>query len=118
MASSKKKKQSKQTTPQRKPSLDAVSQKRLITILSVIVALLAIAEYIQTLGYSFALDDYSAIIENSVTRNGIHAIPTIFKTSYRFGYPIQGDELYRPIPKSIFAVLWSLFPNNPLPGHL
>src|SRR6185369_15456580 len=77
-----------------------------------------ILQYIQTAGYSFALDDYSAILENSVTKDGIHAIPTIFKTSYRFGYPLQGDELYRPLSKSVFAIFWSLAPNNPLPLHL
>ena len=94
------------------------SQKKLTTALALIIGAVAIIQYIQTLSYGFVLDDYSAILENHVTKGGIHAIPTIFKTTYRFGYPIQGDELYRPIPKSVFAILWQLFPNNPMPGHL
>src|SRR5262249_2744992 len=37
--------------------------------------------------------------------------------SYRFGNATQGDNLYRPLPKIIFASLWDLSPGNALPFH-
>ena len=119
MSSSKKKKTKVNTPVQPKKNLIVESKQRNLTrILGVIVAVVAIVQYIQTISYGFVLDDYSAIIENKITVQGFSALPTIFKTSYRYGYPIQGDELYRPITKSVFAVFWQLFPNNPMPGHL
>jgi hypothetical protein len=74
--------------------------------------------YVQTLSYQYTLDDFSMIKGNHVTTMGAEAIGTIFKTPYRHGYTTQGDQLYRPVPKSIFAILWSISPNNPFPAHL
>jgi tetratricopeptide (TPR) repeat protein len=31
---------------------------------------------------------------------------------------VSEDELYRPLPLTVFAATWQLFPNNPLPGHI
>lgn len=83
-----------------------------------LVALLAVTLYLPTLHYDFVLDDYSIILENSQTRSGMAAIPDIFRSSYRAGFPIQGDELYRPLPKTIFAISWDWFGENPFPLHL
>ena len=118
MAEPKKKKDLRSTNELKKIAQEEKKRVKLLRILGGIIALVAVVQYAQTISYGFVLDDYSAIIENTVTVNGIDAIPTIFKTSYRFGYPIQGDELYRPLTKSVFAILWQLAPNNPLPGHL
>ncbi|MEO5674252.1 MAG: tetratricopeptide repeat protein [Chitinophagales bacterium] len=115
---SKNQKKIKKAVRQSIPLPETDLHQKLIRILALIVATVALIQYIQTFTHGFALDDYSAILENKVTQGGIQAIPTIFNTTYRFGYPIQGDELYRPIPKSVFAILWQLAPNNPLPGHL
>ena len=92
--------------------------KKLVRTLGYIVAAVAFIIYFQTISFQFALDDYSAIIENRQTKQGTAALGEIFKSSYRFGYNIQGDELYRPMSKAVFAVLWQFAPNNPLPGHL
>ncbi len=97
-----------------KPAYD----KKLVHMLGYIVAAVAFVIYFQTLSFNFALDDYSAIIENRQTKQGTAALADIFKSSYRFGYNIQGDELYRPMSKAVFAVMWQVAPNNPLPGHL
>lgn len=118
MAEPKKKKDLRSPNELKKIAQEEKKRVKLLRILGGIIALVAVVQYAQTISYGFVLDDYSAIIENTVTVNGIDAIPTIFKTSYRFGYPIQGDELYRPLTKSVFAILWQLAPNNPLPGHL
>lgn len=86
--------------------------------LALFVGFIGCIIYAQTLGFGFALDDYSAIIENRQTKQGIAALGEIFKSSYRFGYNIQGDELYRPLSKAAFAVLWQWAPNNAFPFHL
>jgi hypothetical protein len=118
MNAPKKKSKSKPSYDQKKRAEEEKKRTSLIRILGGVIALVAAIQFIQTVSYDFVLDDFSAIVENTVTVNGVEAIPTIFKTSYRFGYPIQGDELYRPLTKSIFAVLWQLAPDNPMPGHL
>ncbi|MBK9637836.1 MAG: tetratricopeptide repeat protein [Bacteroidetes bacterium] len=81
-------------------------------------AILGFLVYANTLNFGFVLDDYAAIIENTSTQKGMSALGEIFSTSYRYGYILMADELYRPLPKAIFAIFWDLFPNNATPGHL
>lgn len=104
--------------PKKKPATNKVVVAPFTKTLAMIVAVVGMAIYIQTMSYDFVLDDWSLIKENRVTQKGFSAIGEIFKTSYRYGYNIQGDELYRPIPKAIFAAFWGMFPDNPFPGHL
>lgn len=106
------------TAPATAKKEKAAYDKKLVRALGYIVAAVAFIIYFQTINFQFALDDYSAIIENRQTKQGTAALSEIFKSSYRFGYNIQGDELYRPMSKAVFAVLWQFAPNNPLPGHL
>ena len=80
-------------------------------------AILGFIVYANTLGHGFALDDYAAILENTSTQRGLAAIGEIFRTSYRYGYILISDELYRPLPKAIFAACWDFFPNSATPGH-
>jgi len=94
------------------------SVKKTNTLLALLIAFAAIVLYGNTLNHGFVLDDYSVILENTVTQQGVKAIPEIFSSSYRSGYTLSTDELYRPLPKSIFAISWQLFGDNPLPLHL
>jgi tetratricopeptide (TPR) repeat protein len=80
-----------------------------------IVAIFAAVLYLNTANFDYALDDYASIIENRSTQKG--DLKEIFKTSYRYGAYMASDELYRPIPKSLFAIQWSLSPNNAHLGH-
>jgi len=82
-----------------------------------IIAVLGFILYSNTLGHHFTLDDYSVILENRLTKQGISAIPEIFKTSYRYGYYFTDDNLYRPLVKSMFAIEWWMAPNSATPGH-
>jgi tetratricopeptide (TPR) repeat protein len=86
--------------------------------LGLIVAAVAFLLYANTLNYNYALDDYSLIIENTVTQKGVKAIPEIFSTGYRSGYNSIDVQLYRPLSKAMFAVEWQLAPNKPELGHL
>jgi len=83
-----------------------------------IIVLLGLGLYVNTVGHDYALDDYSIILENTVTRQGVSALPEIFSTPYRYGYYSGQGELYRPIPKAMFAIEWDFFPDNPTPGHI
>src|ERR1041385_5062585 len=98
-------------------SADA-SMLRLKRRLALALAVIAAALYLNTINHGFNLDDTSAITENWVVKQGVSGIPTIFKTPYRYGYWVSEDELYRPVPLALFATLWQIFPNNPLPGHI
>jgi len=83
-----------------------------------LAAAIAFMVYAQTLGYGFALDDYSVILENSSTKLGIGEIGLFLKTSLRHGYVFISDDLYRPLTKSVYALQWSLSPESAFPGHL
>ncbi len=85
--------------------------------LGLIIAAFAFLLYVQTDSYTFTLDDYSTIKENTVTQKGFAGIMTHLKTSYRYGYWASNDELYRPLSLVMFAIEWQLFPNNPQVGH-
>lgn len=111
--------ESKQAQQQLKAELlKNESVKKTSTILALLIAFAAIVLYGNTLNHGFVLDDYSVILENTVTQQGVKAIPEIFSSSYRSGYTLSTDELYRPLPKSIFAISWQLFGDNPMPLHL
>ena len=123
MAKNKKQKESIAEAHQRK-QLQKVAEARnsnikiLRRVLALICGLCGVIIYLNTLHHGFVLDDYSVILENRITKQGVKAIPQIFSSSYRSGYYLGTDELYRPIPKSIFAISWNLFGDNPLPLHL
>src|SRR5206468_8941150 len=93
------------------------SQSKLRWMLGAFIAIAGFLLYANTLNFGYTLDDYSVIKENRLTRQGFHAIPEIFKTPYRYGYYFTQDELYRPIPKAMFAIEWALSPNSGTLGH-
>ena len=59
---------------------------------TIVPALLGFIVYLNTLGHSFALDDFAAILENTSTKRGMAAIGEIFRTSYRYGYLFIADD--------------------------
>lgn len=117
-------KKTKKQTPKATSTDTAKGNKKLPAIktflnvwLALLVGLAGCMLYANTFRHGFVLDDYSVIIENRITRQGTAAIPEIFSTPYRSGYYLVSDELYRPVPKAIFAFFWQHFPENPTPGH-
>lgn len=93
-----------------------IDKKRKLT-LGLIVGLFGFLLYSNTFTHSYVLDDFSAIKENNIVRQGIEAIPEIFKTSYRQGYLSVKDGLYRPLSLAMFAVEWNYFPDQPGISH-
>lgn len=90
--------------------------KRKLT-LGLIVGVLGFLLYANTLSNNYVLDDFSAIKENNIVRQGTKAIPEIFKTSYRQGYLSIKDGLYRPLSLAMFAIEWNYFPDKPSVSH-
>lgn len=86
--------------------------------LALIVGIFGFFLYSNTLTHGYVLDDFSVIKENNIVRQGISAIPEIFKTSYRQGYLSIKDGLYRPLSLAMFAVEWNYFPDKPAVSHL
>ncbi len=83
-----------------------------------VVAVLGFLLYANTLSHNYCLDDYSAIKDNYVVKQGTKGIPTLLKEHYRFGYWASKGTLYRPLTLVMFAVEWQMAPDNPFVGHL
>ena len=66
----------------KKRQLDTASIKR---SLGLIVAAFGFILYVQTIGYSFVIDDAFAIKQNTIVQQGIQGIGTLIHTPYRFG---------------------------------
>ncbi|MEK6616201.1 MAG: tetratricopeptide repeat protein, partial [Bacteroidota bacterium] len=94
----------------------STDKKRRLT-LGLIVGLFGFLLYSNTLSHNYVLDDFSAIKENNIVRQGIGAIPEIFKTSYRQGYLSVKDGLYRPLSLVTYAIEWNFFPDKPGVSH-
>ena len=86
--------------------------------LGIACACLAVLLYLNTLGHSYALDDYPTIYGNRLTRAGLHGIPTMLHTGYWYGLDGLNDWLYRPLSLVMFALEWQVAPATPALGHL
>lgn len=83
----------------------------------ILAALLGFALYANTIGHQYALDDYSAMLDNFLVKGGLKNIGTFFSTEYRFGMWNSPGSLYRPLALTMFAAEWSLSPDNPALYH-
>ncbi|MFN4931903.1 MAG: tetratricopeptide repeat protein [Bacteroidota bacterium] len=96
----------------------ASSVQKSIMPFYLLITVLALITYGNTLSNGYVLDDFSVIKENNIVNQGAKNIGMIFKTSYRTGYLNVNDGLYRPLSLVMFAIEWSLSPDNPFLGHL
>ena len=95
-----------------------------ITKYSLFLGFIAFCIYANTLQNGYALDDLTAIQDNSLVRKGITAIPEILSTPYHYGSfrarengPAI-DDLYRPLSLVIFSIEYQIVGDNPVLGHL
>lgn len=93
------------------------AEKKSRMMFGLIVGVIGFLLYTNTLNNGYVLDDFSAIKENNIVRQGISAIPEIFQTSYRQGYLSVKDGLYRPLSLAMFALEWHFFPDQPAISH-
>lgn len=95
-----------------KPSLEAL-----------LIVLFSVALYANTLTHGFVLDDMMMITHNSYTREGFDGLGKILTHDAFTGFHGEDKNLlpggrYRPLSQMMFAVGFSLFGENPFPGHL
>lgn len=96
--------------PSQKKKVPAAAPRAnaLVRGLSIVLILISVIVYANSLANKYALDDYSIILENGQTLKGAKAFFEIFGSSYREGYMGNDNSLYRPLSKAMFAVEWSL----------
>lgn len=73
--------------------------------------------YKQTNSFDYAGDDVLVIGGNQYVQNGIKDIPKIFCHSYMYGYTLESDPLYRPIPLASYAIESQWFGSKPSTHH-
>lgn len=99
------------------PVKTTLKDNALVRRLNIILLILAVGVYCNTLVNEYALDDYGLILENEQTKEGTSAVFKILGSSYRQGTVAGDNTLYRPLSKVMFAIEWSLSPDSPVLGH-
>lgn len=84
-------------------------QRKLFWFLSIAAFLI----YASSIGHGFVLDDLAVIENNRFVQEGISGIPELFSTFYWKGFWDANAGLYRPLSMVMFAIEWSISPNNP-----
>jgi protein O-mannosyl-transferase len=87
-----------------------------------IITVLSMGIYAQSIGFDYALDDTMVIVKNEFTKKGINGIADIFRYESFRGYfgekkvLLEGDR-YRPLSIATFAIEQSLFGGNKAVSH-
>jgi tetratricopeptide (TPR) repeat protein len=82
--------------------------------LVILLGILAFLLYTNTIGHDYAWDDQLVITQNPITTEGISGIVDIWTND---DYIIQRPT-YRPVPQTLYAVVWEFFPNKPNIAHI
>ncbi len=90
-----------------------------------LLSLISILLYINTMGNGFVLDDFIVIKNNTFTTKGVSGIPDIlrydtfrgFLKSEQSGSAVTGGR-YRPMTLVFFSFIWQLSGDNPAVFHL
>jgi protein O-mannosyl-transferase len=93
--------------------------------LTLILAIVAMGIYANTLTNGYVLDDMAVITHNTYVQKGLAGIPEILTTPSLSGFserPVYDtaaiNDIYRPISLSMFAAEHQFFGNTPVAGHL
>jgi len=87
-----------------------------------LIGLLGMLLYVNTLGHGFVLDDKIVITENQFTKQGVSGIKDIFTHDSMTGFFGKDKNLvaggrYRPLSMAVHALEWELFGERPLVYH-
>ncbi len=83
----------------------------------IILTLVTVIAYFNTLFNGFVLDDVMVLKDNVYVKQGIAAIPEIFATPHMRGYLIIPNDMYRPLSLAMFAVEYQFFGENATFAH-
>lgn len=91
----------------------------------IVLPILAIALYANTIGHEYTQDDAIVIYDNMYTQQGVDGISGLLTKDTFFGFfktegkaNLVSGGRYRPLTPVMFAIEWELFGNNPMIGHL
>lgn len=84
---------------------------------ALIVTVAAVGVYANTIGHGYVLDDADAITENVMVRQGTAGVPELWQSAMREGTRGTVGNIYRPVPMTLFALEWEIWPNDPAPAH-
>jgi protein O-mannosyl-transferase len=106
-----------------KPNMSAGIKPAGMLAESLLIVVVALGLYANTLGHGFVLDDMMMITHNTFTKEGFIGIGKILTNDAFTGFHGENKNLlpggrYRPLSQMMFAVEYGLFGDNPLPGHL
>jgi hypothetical protein len=83
------------------------------------IAIFSFVLYAQSISFDYAYDDITVIQGNRLIKEGIKAIPDLMTSDYWYGFSGNKEgAIYRPASLVMFAIEWTLFPDNPMPSHL
>jgi len=104
------------------PIANAVKSKSYFSpgfILALLLGIISVIVYANTLSNGFVLDDHVAIQDNGLVKKGLAGISELLVTPYHRGWNIEPhDNLYRPLSLVMFAMEYQVFELNPAPYHL
>lgn len=83
---------------------------------TLLIFILAFAQYANTLQHSFVWDDKIVLTENYKVKQGISGIPQLFERGRT--NEITDRYGFRPVTLTLFAILYEIFGANPLPYHI
>jgi hypothetical protein len=84
----------------------------------IVVALVAVLPFAQTLPNPPVLDDGWAVVENPLVQGGLRNAGRIFQSSYNYGGPGTTAGLFRPVTTLTYAVNYAIHGRAPLGYHL
>ncbi len=85
--------------------------------LCLILAVISVLVYANTLFNGYALDDGMVLKGNTIVTKGISAIPQILTTPRTLGIGIIKNDFYRPLSMIMFAIEIQFFGVTPAVGH-
>lgn len=96
-----------------------VSAGKLKKQLGFFIAAFSFLLYAQSISFDYAYDDITVIQGNKLIKEGVKAIPDLMSSDYWYGFSGNKEgPIYRPASLIMFAIEWTLFPDNPMPSHL
>jgi len=97
---------------------DAKGRFTTISKLALLLGIVSIVLYSNTLKNSYAFDDIMIITKNHLIAKGLSGIPELLTTPHMYGYTHFHNDTYRPLSLVMSAAEYQFFGKNPMPGHV
>jgi protein O-mannosyl-transferase len=85
--------------------------------LAVLLGIISLVAYANTLSNGFAMDDSLMITNNAIVAKGVKAIPELLTTPHIRGFDVTANDEYRPLALVLHSIERELWDLNPMPFH-